>query len=112
MEQNGSSLFPQYTLMGSGTPNRQSSTEHARSPSGAKIKGFLDAFEGLTLMYDQGIENPIWLIESQATTFTIDPSAPETALTNYDIFLGTEFGNRATAEKYGFRESRAFGFIH
>jgi hypothetical protein len=117
MEQNGSSLFPQYTFLGWNTPSRQAWTEHATSPSRTRLTGFLDAFEGLTLTYQTfpqvpGTQNPVWLIESMASNFRLDPNVPDTALTDYGIFLGTRFGNYATAQNYGFQLSRAIGLLH
>ena len=116
MAQNGSTIFPQYTFIGLNTPSRHAWTEHALNPARTPIMGFLDAFEGLTLTYQTfpnvpGTQYPIWLIESTATNFRIDPSASDTALTDYAIFLGTKFGNYTTAEKYAYQESRAFGFL-
>jgi len=116
MEQNGSSLFPQYTFVGWNTPSRHAWTEHATSPSHSRLTGFLDAFEGLTLTYQTfpsvpGTQNPVWLIESMASNFRIDPNAADTALTDYGIFLGTKFGNSATAQNYAYQLSRAVGFL-
>jgi len=116
MEQNGSSVFPQYTFLAWNTPSLQAWTEHATSPSHARIRGFLDAFEGLTLTYQTfpsvpGAQNPVWLIESTASNFRIDPNAADTALTDYGIFLGTKFGNALTAQNYAYQFSRAVGFL-
>jgi hypothetical protein len=116
MEQNGSSIFPQYTFVSWGTTARHAWTEHAPSPSHSRLAGFLDAFEGLTLTYQTFpygplVQRPVWLIESSAENFQLDPGAPDTALTDYGIFLGTQFGNSTTAQQYGFQESRAFGFL-
>ena len=116
MEQNGSSIFPQYTFLGWNTPSSHAWTEHATSPSHARLAGFLDAFEGLTLTYQTfppvpGTQNPVWLVESMASNFRIDPNAADTALTDYGIFLGTKFGNYTTAQNYAYQLSRAVGFL-
>lgn len=116
MEQNGSSIFPQYAFMSWGSNVRHLWTEQSSSPSRRPIAGFFDAFEGLTLTYQTfpytpGIQNPIWLIESSAGNFSVSGVAPDTALTEYGIFLGTKFGNYTTTRQYGHQESRAFGFL-
>jgi hypothetical protein len=116
MEQNGSPIFPQYTFMSWGSAIRHFWTESSPSPSHKPIAGFLNAFEGLTLTYQTfpykpGLHSLIWLIESSAGNFRISGSASDTALTEYGIFLGTEFGNYTTAQKYGYQESRTFGFL-
>ena len=116
MEQNGSSIFPQYTFASWGTNVRHYWTNHSASPSRTRIAGFLDAFEGLTLTYQTfpympNVQYPVWLIESSAGNFQVSGNAPDTALTDYGIFLGSNFGNYTTAQKFAFQESRAFGFL-
>lgn len=111
MEPHGSPIFPQYTFVGMNTPNRHAWVNHSPSPSHTPIAGFLDAFEGLSLWYGAGIQNPIWLVDSSAGNFAISVTAPDTALTEYGIFLGTAFGNQVSAAHYSFQGSRAFGFL-
>ena len=108
MAQNGSLLFPQYTVIGFNTPSRHSWIEHAPNPSGNPLPGFFDALEGLSLVYAGTSQHPVWWIEGSATGFSV---AGSTALTRYGIFLGTQFGNSTTAAPYGYQMSRAFGFL-
>ncbi|MDQ6652468.1 MAG: hypothetical protein M3Y84_06965, partial [Acidobacteriota bacterium] len=109
MEQNNSTIFPQYTFIGTNTPNRQSWVEHTKSLSGGPIQGHMDAFEGLSLFYNPGIQHRVWWIESFASNFSTAP--PDTALTTHGILLGTTFGNSTTASNYSFQESRAVGLL-
>jgi hypothetical protein len=117
MEKNGSTIFPQYTFLSMGTNLRQAWTENSASPSRSRLAGFFDAFEGLGLTYYRPfastslIQNPVWLLESSAANFRISPSAPDTAQTDYGIFLGTDFGDYSKAQRYGYQESRAFGLL-
>jgi len=97
-----------------GTNVRQFWTEHSKSPSLSPIAGFLDAFEGLTLPIRHFLirpvrQNLVWLIESSASKFNKNANAPDTALTDYGIFIGTEFGNYAKAQSTGYQESRHSG---
>lgn len=107
----------QYTFLSWNTGSRRFWSNHTTSPSRQPIAGFLDAFEGLTLTYQtypQGgpsIQNRIWMIESTADNFRIDPAFPDTAVTNYGIFLGSMFGNTTATAPYAYQESRAFGFL-
>ncbi len=116
MQQNGSGLFPQYTFLSLGTTTHPQWANHSTSPTHAPIKGFLDGFEGLILSYQTfpyhpPTNFPIWQIDSSATKFAIDPTAADTAVTNYGVFLGTRFGNSTLAQEYLYQESRAFGFL-
>jgi hypothetical protein len=111
MEQNGSTIFPQYTFLGLNTPNRHAWINQSASPSQAKLSGFLDAFEGLSLWYATGMQNAVWRIESSAKNHALTLSAPGIALTEYGMFLGTAFGNSVGAASYSYQESRAFGFL-
>lgn len=115
MDQDG--YFPHNMFFASGTNVRHFWTNHVINPSRKPIAGFLDAFEGLTLTYQSfgfstpGGENLIWAIEASAENFRIDPSAPDTALTDYGIGLGVQFGKYTPTAPYGYQESRAFGFL-
>lgn len=111
MERNNSTIFPQYTFFGRNISARQSFTNGDQAPSGAAITGFLNAFEGLTLFYDVGQEHAIWMIESSASNFQMAGVPPNTALTEYGIFLGTIFGDTTNAAQYVYQESRALGLL-
>jgi len=116
MEPAVSPIPPAYTFLGWNVGTRLFWANHSSIPSHKPIAGFLDGFEGLTLTYQNfpyvpGIQNSVWLIESSADNFRIDPSANDTAVTDYGIFLGTRFGNTTVASRYAYQESRAFGFL-
>jgi hypothetical protein len=116
MEQNGSSLFPQYTFFSTGLTTHPVWINQSSSPSHAPIKGFLDAFEGLILSYQTfpyhaGTNYPIWQVDASATSFGVSPTAADTALTTYGVFLGVRFGNSTNTAKYLYQESRAFGLL-
>lgn len=109
MERNNSPMFPQFSFLGHGVSVRQDITNHVQTPTATPITGFLDAFEGLSLFYAAGQEHDIWMIESSALNFSINP--PNTAITKYGIFLGTRFGDTQNAQTYSFQESRAVGLL-
>jgi hypothetical protein len=115
MEQNGSFIFPQYTFLGQNIASRQAGPVQDASPSGAKISGFLDAFEGASLFYDPLSPNPaatdnvIWWIEAFADSFAV--TAPSAASRGYGVFLGTKFGDTLAAAPFDYQVSRAFGFL-
>jgi hypothetical protein len=121
MGRHGGPLPYQYTSGGTKTSKRIVWTNQHSNPSGSPIAGFLDAFEGLSLFDPSAIGPPlyppplvdkrIWLLESTAEGFAIPPFMPQVALTNYGIFLGTEFGNTSTATPFGYQASRALGFL-
>lgn len=116
MEPAASPIPPAYTFLAWNVGTRVSWANHSPIPSHTPIAGFLDAFEGLTLTYQYfpyvpGVRNRIWLIESSADNFRIDPSANDTAVTDYGIFLGTQFGKTTSTAPYAYQESRAFGFL-
>lgn len=115
MEQDGH--FPHNTLFSSGTNVRHFWTNNLSNPLHKPITGFFDAFEGLTLTYQSfgsstpGAHNLVWAIEASAENFRINPVAPDTALTDYGIGLGVQFGKYTPTEPYGYQLSRAFGFL-
>lgn len=116
MEPAASPIPPAYTFLAWNVATRAFWANHTTISSHTPIAGFLDAFEGLTLTYQNfpyvpGVQHPIWQIESSADNFRIDPTASDTAVTDYGIFLGTRFGNTTTAAPYAYQESRAFGFL-
>jgi len=116
MDQNASPIFPQLSFLGTGTTFAQFWTEHSQNPSHKAIAGFLDAFEGLFLSYNTypygaPAQYQIWSLEASVWNFGISSSAPDTALTDFGIFLGTQFGNANMGQKYTFQENRAFGFL-
>lgn len=109
MDRNNSTIFPQSTFLGRNVSIRQDLANQAQTPTGATITGFLDAFEGISLFYTAGLEYDIWMIESSASNFSINP--PNTAITKYGIFLGTRFGDTQNAQTYSYQESRALGLL-
>jgi hypothetical protein len=111
MEQNASTIFPQYTFASSQTTNRALWTENHSPRSGTSFTGFLDAFEGLAFIFKAGTQNAVWWIEASATSFGISTGTPRIGLTSHGIFLGTGLGNSTTAQPYAFQESRALGFL-
>lgn len=116
MEPAVSPIPPAYTFLAWNVGTRVYWANHSQIPSHRPIPGFLDAFEGLTLTYQNfpyvpGVQNRIWLVESSADSFRVDPSSNDTAVTDYGIFLGTQFGNTTSTAPYAYQESRAFGFL-
>ncbi len=109
--------FPHNTFFTSSTNVRHFWTNHLINSSRKPITGFFDAFEGLTLTYQPfgstapSAHNLIWAVEASAENFRIDPGAPDTALTDYGIGLGVQFGIHTPTELYGYQVSRAFGFL-
>jgi hypothetical protein len=111
MEQNTSTIFPQYTFIGSHVTSAQRWANNSQTRSMGPISGFLDAFEGVIYLYDPGQQYPIWMVESSARNFRMSGTPPNTAITDYGIFLGTTFGDRNNARPYTFQESRAMGLL-
>jgi hypothetical protein len=111
MDRNDSPIWPYYTMINLNVSHAQQLNGQAKPFSGGTISGFLDALEGLTFNYDPGQQNAIWLVDTSAANFQIVGSPPTTATTQYGIFLGTTFGNRANAQPFSFQESRAIGLL-
>lgn len=112
MTQAPSSLPNQYTFLGTNLVTRQSFSNQASSPSGAPVRGFLDALDGFILLFSQSIngpEYPIWMIEASASAPIL---APNGALTTYGAFLGTRFGDTVNTAPYFMQISRVAGFLH
>ena len=98
----------QYTFLGQHQSARQVIAGSASVPPGVPpFVGFLDAFQGFSLLFSQAIngpESPVWMIESSASVPIIGPNG---AFTQYGVFLGSQFGNTAnTVPDYGFQISR------
>jgi hypothetical protein len=109
MAQNTSPIFPQYTMLAHHVTTRQFLGSGGTAPVPA-IRGVLDAFEGLTLFYDNpAIEHDIWLVEASASAPRL--TAPNAAAVDLGLFLGTTFGDRTNAPDYAYQESRALGFL-
>jgi hypothetical protein len=107
------SLPFQYTIIGNHITTRQTYANQAPAPPSTVVKGFLDAFQGLTLLYSQSIsgpETPLWMIEGSADPPIMGPSG---AISQYGVFLGSRFGDAVNAmpRDYGFQISRAAGFL-
>jgi hypothetical protein len=101
----------QYTFIGKHA-SRLYLVDGAPAPAGPIITGFLDAFEGLVLLFSWAIggpEYPVWMIEASAVAPVLSPSG---ATTEYGILLGTTFGDTANTAPYEFQVSRAAGFLH
>jgi hypothetical protein len=103
----------QYTILGYHVATRQSFSNQAPAPPNTVVKGFLDAFQGLTLLYSQAIngpETPVWMLEASAAAPIMGPSG---AISQYGVFLGSRFGDAVNAipPDYGFQISRAAGFL-
>jgi hypothetical protein len=108
------SLPFQYTILAFHVATRQTFSNQAPAPPNTVVKGFLDAFQGPTLLYSQAIngpETPPWMIEASATAPIMGPSG---AISQYGVFLGSRFGDAVNAmpPDYGFQISRAAGFLH
>jgi hypothetical protein len=107
------SLPYQYTFLANHVATRQAIYSGAQAPANVPTTGFLDAFQGCTLLYSQSIngpEGPIWRIESSASAPIMGPNG---AFTQYGVFLGSQFGDTINAvPDYGFQISRAAGFLH
>jgi len=111
MAQNTSTIFPQYSFLGSNITGARRWTNHSQPAAGTAFTGYLDAFEGLTFFYPTGQENALWMVEAAASNFQLSGTPPTEALTDYGIFLGTTFGDTMNAQTYTYQESRAFGFL-
>jgi hypothetical protein len=110
----GGSAPPEYWFTDGLAPDRRIWTAFSPnlSPplSGTSLTGFLDAFAGLSLAFDVNQEFPVWTIVDSAGNFQlIDPN---TVATDYEVFLGTNFGDPVVTEPFAFRAQRAFGFLH
>ena len=107
------SLPNQYTFLSQGQPQRVGFYGHAAATPSLPTTGFLDALQGCSLLYSQSIngpETPIWMIEASAQAPIL---APNGALTEYGIFLGSIFGDAVNAApNFGFQISRTVGFLH
>ena len=111
MDRNDSAIFPQYTMLNWNVLQYQQLNGQANPFSGGIISGFLDAFEGLTLSYDPGQQNAVWLVDASSANFQTIGSPPNAARSEYGIFLGTTFGDRVNAQPYAFQASRAIGLL-
>jgi hypothetical protein len=106
----GGSLAPQYLFVDGLDPYRRVWTAASPSPLGSPITGFFDAFAGLSLAFDPTSEFPVWSIVNAAGNVQVVTS--DTASTDYEVFLGTGFGEPFVSEPFAFQASRAFGFLH
>jgi hypothetical protein len=108
-----SSLPFQYTFLSLVDLSQRVSFFGGAAPPPTPTTGFLDAFQGCTLLYSQAIngpETPIWMIEASAQAPILTPNG---AMTAYGVFLGSQFGDAVNAvPNFGFQISRAVGFLH
>jgi hypothetical protein len=111
MDRNNSNLFPQYTMVGTNVSVASQLNGQAQPFSGGSISGYFDAFEGLSLFYNQGQQNAIWLVDSSASGFQTTGSPPTAGRAQYGVFLGTNFGDKVNAQPYAFQLSRAVGLL-
>jgi hypothetical protein len=111
MDRNDSAIFPQYTMGARGVSVSQQLTGRANPFSGGTIAGYFDALEGLSLFYDPGQENPIWMVNASAFDFNLIGSPATSGQTSYGIFMGTTFADEVKAQPYTYQMSRAIGLL-
>jgi hypothetical protein len=112
LEPNDSGSPPQLNYVFSGVSQAQTFTGAAKGVSAQPITGFLDALEGFKFFYAGGLEYPVWLMDASASNFNISATTPEESQTDYNVFLGTTFGDRLNAQSFEYRGDRLIGLLY